>query len=124
MPADKEVGLLLFQNVLYLGHIMPRITANVGHVDVDIFNMEKQILGILHSHDVVVDVAVNGAKGLERSQSISRFNTPYVARMPQLINVFEEVEELWDERAVGIGKNTYFLHLRLIINPMANTSLN
>ena len=124
MAADVKVGLFVLQNVFHLGHVMAWIAADVGHVDVDVFHMEKQILGILHPHDMVIDVAMHGAKRLEMSQGIGSLDVADVARMPQLVDVLEEVEELWDEGAMRVRKNTYFFHFKFTINPMASTSLN
>ena len=124
VSADVQVGLLFLQDVSHLRHVMAGITADVGHVDIDILDMEKQVLGVLHPHHVVVDVAVDGAQGLERSQGLGRLDVADVTRMPQLVDVLEEVEQLRNQGAVRIRKNAYFFHLRLIINPIAKTSLN
>ena len=124
MAADVKVGLLLLKDMFHLGHVMAGITADVGHVDIDILDVEKQVLGILHPHHMVVDVAVDGTQGLEGSQGLGRLDVADVARMPQLINIFEEVEQLRNEGAVRIRKNPYSLHLRLIMKPIAKTSLN
>ena len=61
MPTNIKVGFLVFQNVLHLRHIVSRIAADVGHVNIHVFDMEKQILRILQAHDVVVDVAMHGS---------------------------------------------------------------
>ena len=81
---------------------MAGITADVGHVDIDILDVEKQVLGILRPHHVVVDVAVDGAQRLERSQGLGRLDVADVARMPQLINILEEVKKLRNQGAVRI----------------------
>ena len=81
---------------------MPGIAADVGHVDINVLDMEEQILRVLHPHDMVVDVAVDGTQGLELGQGIGGFDVADVAGMPQLVDVLEEVEELRDEGAVRI----------------------
>ena len=126
MTAYKKVRFLHFKDVFHLGHVMVRVTADVGHEDVDIFDVEIEVLGILHSDDVVVHVAVYGSQRLEGGQSLSRLNAADVARMPQLIHVLEEVEELWYEGTMGVGKDADFKHnyFKLIMKPMARTSLN
>ena len=58
VPADVKVGFFLLQKVFHLGHIMTGISSYVGHVDVNVFNVEVEILGILQPHDMVVDIAV------------------------------------------------------------------
>ena len=102
MATDVKVRLLFLQNVFHLGHVVARIAADVGHVDIDILDMKKQILGILHSHDMVVDVAMHSTQWLEVGQGIGGLDVADVARMPQLVNVLEEVEKLWYERTMRV----------------------
>ena len=124
MAADVKVGFLFLQNVFHLWHVMAWIAADMGHVNIDILDVEKQIFGILHPHDMVVDVAIYGTQRLEMSQGIGSLDVADVARMPQLVDILEEVEELWNKRAMRVRKNTYFFHFKFTINPMASTSLN
>jgi len=51
---------------------------------------------------MVVDVAMHGTQRLEVGQSIGGLDVADVARMPQLVNVLEEVEKLWYERAMRV----------------------
>ncbi len=102
VPADVQVGLLFLQDVFHFGHVVAGIAADMGHVDIDILDMEKQVLGILHSHDMVVDVAMHSAQWLEVGQSIGGLDVADVASMPQLVNILEEVEKLWYERAMRV----------------------
>ena len=102
MSADEKVGLRVLQNAFYLGHVMARITSDVSHVDINVFNMEVQVFGILHAHDMVVDVAMHGTQRLEMSQGICGFNAANITRMPQLINILEEVEQLWNQGTMRI----------------------
>ena len=94
MAADVKVRLFVLQNVFHLGHVMAWIAADVGHVDVDVFHVEKQILWILHSHHMVVDVAMHGTQRLEMRQGIGGFNVADVARMPQLVDVPEPKQQI------------------------------
>ena len=102
MAANIEVWLLFLKDILHLRHIVSWIATDVGHVDIDIFDMEKQVLRILHAHDVVVDVAMHGPQGLELCQGIRRLDVAQITCMPQLVNILEEVEKLWDEGAMRI----------------------
>ena len=102
MSADEQVGLLVLQNAFHLGHVMVRIATNVGHVDINIFNMEVQVFRILHAHDMVVDVAMHGTQRLEMSQGISGFNAANVTRMPQLVNILKEIEKLRNQGTMRI----------------------
>ena len=111
MSANEQVGLFVFQNTFHLRHVMAWIAADMGHVDVNVFDMEEQVFGILHANDVVVDVAMHGTQRLEMSQGIRGFYVADVARMPQLIDVLEEVEELRDEGAVRVRQNADLQHL-------------
>jgi hypothetical protein len=45
---------------------------------------------------------MHGTQRLETSQGIGSFDVADVASMPQLVDVLEEVEELWDEGAMRI----------------------
>ena len=102
VPADVQVWLLFFQDVFHFGHVVAGIATDVGHVDIDILDMEEQILGILHPHDMVVDVAMHGTQRLEVGQSIGGLDVADVASMPQLVNILKEVEKLWYERAMRV----------------------
>ena len=124
MATDVKIGLLFLQDIFHLGHVMARIATDVGHVNVYILHVEEEVCWVLHPNDMVIDVAVDGAQGLERGQGLGRLDVADVTRMPQLINILEEVEKLRNQSAVRIRKNAYFFHLRLIINPIAKTSLN
>jgi hypothetical protein len=44
-------------------------------------------------------------------QGIGGFYVADVARMPQFVDIFEEVEELRDEGAVCVRQNTDFQHV-------------
>ena len=111
MTANVKVGLLFFQNVFHLRHVVSGITTDVGHIDIGIFDVEKQVLGILHADYMVVNIAVDGTQRLEVGQGVSRFNVADVACMPQFINVFEKVEKLWDENAMCIRQDADALHV-------------
>ena len=103
MAAYEKVGLFVFEDEFYLRHVMSRVAADVGHVDVDVFHVKEEVFGVLHPNDLAVDVAVHGAQRLEVGQGLGCLNAADVAGMPQLVNVFEEVEELWHERTMRIG---------------------
>ena len=89
---------------------MSRIAADVGHVDVHILDVKKEVFGILQTHGVVVNVAVDGSQRLEMRQGVSSFDIANITRMPQLVNVLEEVEELWDDGAVCVRQDADFHH--------------
>lgn len=97
MAANVQVGLFFFQNGFHFRHVMARIASDVGHVDINILDVEKQIFGILQANNMVVDVAVHCTQWLEVGQGLSRLEAANVTRVPQLVNVFEEIEELRHE---------------------------
>lgn len=103
VAAYKKVWLFVFKDEFYLRHVMSWIAPDVGHVDFDVLYVKEEVLGVLHSHDVAVDVAVHGAQRFEVAQGFGGLNAADVASVPQLVNVFEEVEELWHERTMCIG---------------------
>jgi hypothetical protein len=51
---------------------------------------------------MVIDVAMYSTQGLEIGQGIGGLYIADIARMPQLVNVLEEVEKLWYEGAMRI----------------------
>jgi len=102
MPAYEQIGLLALQNAFHLRHIMTWVAADVGHVDIDVLDVEKHVLGILHAHNVIVDIAVHGAQRLELRQGIRGFNVANITCMPQLIHILEEVEKLRNQGAMRI----------------------
>ena len=59
-------------------------------------------------------------------ECIGGFNVANIARMPQLVDIFEEVEELRDESAMCVGKDADFYHdyFNLNVSPTDSTSLN
>ena len=65
MAADEQVWFLVLENSSDFGHVMARIAPDMGHVDLGVFHLEKQVFGVLQAHDVVVDVAMDGAERLE-----------------------------------------------------------
>jgi hypothetical protein len=45
---------------------------------------------------------MHGTQRLEVGQGIGSLDVADVARMPQLVNILEEVEKLWYERAMRV----------------------
>ena len=82
---------------------MTWITADVGHIHIGFFHIEKQIFWVLHPHDMVVDVAMDGPQRLKIGQSFGGLDATDVTSMPQLIDILEEVEKLWHEGTMCIG---------------------
>ena len=74
----------------------------MGHVDVCVLYLEEQVSGVLQADNVVVNVAMHCTQRLEFGQSLGRFNIAYIARVPQLVNVFEKIEKLRNEGAVRV----------------------
>jgi hypothetical protein len=60
------------------------------------------VLGVLQTHDVVVDVAVNSPKRLKGFELFSGFNISNVTGMPNLVNILEKVKDLWNDDAMGV----------------------
>ena len=65
---------------------MTWIAAYVGHIDAHVLHMEKLVSRVLHSYNVVVNVAMYGPKWFEVSQGFGSFNVANVTRVPQLVN--------------------------------------
>ena len=124
VAAYVKVGFFLLQDVFHLCHVMAGITSDVGHIDVDILHVEILVGRVLHPDDMVVNVAVHGPERLEVSQGLGRLDAADITGVPQLVHVLEEVEKLWHEGAMCVGKDTDLDHFKFTMNPMANTSLN
>ena len=69
MTANEQIGLMFLQQILDFRQIMPRIAADMGHIYLHVFHLEKQIFRISHPDDMVVNVAMNGTQRLEMCQS-------------------------------------------------------
>ena len=126
MTTNEKVGLPFLQDMTYFGHIMPWIAADMCHVNMGIFHLKKQVLGILQTYGMVVDVTMYSTQRLECRQGVGSFDIANVACMPQFIDILEEVEELRDEGAMGVRQDTdsFHVYFRLTMKPMASTSLN
>ena len=110
VPADVQVGFLLLQDVPNLRQIMPWVTPDVGHVYMYVLHLEKQVLGVLQSDDMVVDIAMNSSKRFEGFELFGGFNVADVAGMPYLVNVLEEIKDLGDDDAMRVGKDADPFH--------------
>jgi len=102
MAADVELRPFFLEDVPDLGHVMSRITADMGHIHMHVLNFEEQFPWILNTDDVVIDVAVNSAERLEAFKLLRGLNVSYVAGMPYLVHVLEKVKDLRNQSSVGI----------------------
>lgn len=89
---------------------MSGIAPDVGHVNVGVFHLEEQILGVLQSDDVVVDVAVNSPQRLEGCELFSGLDVSDVTGMPNFVHVLKKVKDLGDNRPVGVRENADAFH--------------
>jgi len=81
---------------------MARVTTDMGHVDIDVLDVEKQVLRILHPHNMIVDVAMHSTQRLEMGQGIGSLDVANITRVPQLIHILEEVEKLRNQGAMRV----------------------
>ena len=81
---------------------MAWIASDVGHVDINVLDVEKQVLRILHPHNMIVDVAMHSTQRLETSQGICGFDIANITRMPQLVNILKEIEKLRNQGTMRI----------------------
>ena len=81
MATDEDVGVVVAENVENSGRVMPRPTTYVGKKYLKSIAGEE--VGGRHrvAKGVVVDVAIDGMKGLESAQPLIH-PTPQVAGMP------------------------------------------
>lgn len=89
---------------------MVGIASDMSHEDFYIFDLEEEVLGILHPNYMVVDVAINCSQGLECCQLFSGFNRADIPCMPNLVHIFKEGEDLGDEGPMSVGKQTNTSH--------------
>ena len=81
---------------------MVRISSDVCHKDAYVLHLEMLILGVLETYDVVVDVAVDSSKRLERFELFGSLYVSDVTGMPYLVYILEETKDLGDERPMGV----------------------
>lgn len=90
--------------------IVPRVATDVGHEDIHVFDDKAVELFVAQSDVVAVDVAIDGAKGLERLELVRHVKRADVARVPDFVAILEMGEHARVEHAVGVGKQTYAFH--------------
>ena len=78
------------------------ISSDVCHKDAYVLHLEMLIFGVLETYDVVVDVAVDSSKRLERFELFGSLYVSDVTGMPYLVYILEETKDLGDERPMGV----------------------
>lgn len=98
------------------------VTSDMGHVDLYLFYLEEQVLGILQAYNMVVDVAVHSPKRFEGSELLGSLDGSNIPCMPYLIHVLKEAKDLGDNGPMGVGEKTNTFHgfLMLEIEQDAN----
>ena len=82
VAADIQLRFFLLQDMPYFRHVMARIAPDMGHVDMDVLHLEKQVFGVFQPNDMVVDVAVNSPQRLKGCELFGSLNVSDVTGMP------------------------------------------
>jgi hypothetical protein len=76
------------------------ISADMGHVDLDAFAIPHKVEWETGPKVRAVDIPVNAADGLERSQPIQDLNSSEIARVPQFVTLSDIAEDRFVEKAM------------------------
>ena len=76
---------------------MAGIAADMGHEDIDILDAETIELREGIAHVAGVHIAEDSAGGFELAQGLEEFETADIACMPDLIDVFEMLQDAFVE---------------------------
>ena len=82
---------------------MPGIAADVRHQHIDVFYAKTIEFAERIPYITAIHVTEHGAGGFEFPQCLQHFRAADVTRMPQLVNIFKEIEKLWYEGAMGVS---------------------
>ena len=110
VAANKQLGRLDFELVPDLGFVPARITADVCHQHLYFLAKEALRFGKHPTHNMVVDVAINGFQGFKGRQAVGSFGIANVAGVPDFINRLEEAENTRTYCAVCVGKQSNSFH--------------
>ena len=115
MARNKYVGLRRLNHPDGLGRIVARIAAYVGHQHPFTLALEKIELIIGPAHNPAVDITIYALQGLESGNLVGQLQRTEIARVPNLIDIFQELAQRLIKCIMGIGYYTYAFHLLLII---------
>ena len=107
MPANKDVGLILTDQVPGLGIIMPGRTADMRHQHLEALALPETEQRATIQQAPVVTIADDPLQRLERGDFHFRVQaSPEVPGMPDLVDILEKLPELRPEYAVRIRYET------------------
>ena len=113
VPGDEELrthGLDLGDGARV---VAARIAPDVGHQHLHLLAAEGEEVGVDAAGHAAVDVARDGAQGLEGGNAVGQLERPDVSRMPDLIDLAQKVAQRLVEAAVRVGNDAYFFQCGL-----------
>lgn len=110
MPADEKVGFLGFEPREDAGRVMAGIAADMGHGYLASFAFKNPPFLEAEPNQVVIDIPIDGQRGLEGGQTIQHRQTTQIPGMPQALAGFQETEYLGEKFSMGVGQDAYFGH--------------
>ena len=113
MAGDEEFGMQLLDAAERPRIVVAGIAADVGHQHLHLLAAEGEEVGVDAAGHAAVDVARDGAQGLEGGNAVGQLERPDVSRMPDLIDLAQKVAQRLVEAAVRVGNDAYFFQCGL-----------
>ena len=110
VPADEQARPHGPDAVDDVRGVVARVAADVGHQHGDLLAREGQKLRVDAAREAAVDVARDGAQGLEGGDAVGQLERADVARVPDFVYVTEKLPQPLVERAVRVRKDAYAFH--------------
>lgn len=82
----------------------------MGHQHPDALGFEREELGVDAACHAAVDVAAHGFQRFEGGDPVGQLDRSDVARMPDFIDLPEEIHQGFVEGAVGVGQDADAFH--------------
>ena len=102
VTTNQNLRWVLFEFRQHAAIVATRLTGDMGHPDVHSLAIESQVLWELILDFVVVDVSKDSAKLIEAFHQRFRHVLAKVACMPDLVTVFEKLEDSRIQVAVSV----------------------
>ena len=103
VPGDEEFRVHGLDFLHRPRIVAARIAADVGHQHPDALAFEGEELGVDAARQSAVDVAAHGFQRFEGGDPVGQLDRADVARVPEFVDVPEEIHQGFVEGAVGVG---------------------
>lgn len=104
MSTYEQIRLMSVERLLGTRFVVPWISADVGHVNVNALTLPMQVLRQLAANLFAINVSEDTTQRLERLELIQDLHGPEIAGVPELIAVLKVLEDHLVKETVSVGK--------------------